>query len=403
MNFEIICPKGATSDDHLTCTTLPPFSDEAVSFIVAFSKALFVSSTLKKYPELMALAFWMRKSRILKLKQQFDRRTNNRLFLGRGRVFHLAPANVDTLFIYSWFLSLLVGNSNSIRLSSTDNPQLGALTKILNTLLNQKQFSAIRKRTLLVRYPHDDEITTYFSKDCNVRVIWGGDATIRHIRTLPLPPTSIELPFADKFSLSVLNAEAYNNSREQEKTAENFFNDAFWFSQMACSSPRLVAWIGEQKTVTAAQKTFWSLLEARVLGKDPDISAADVMNKVVASSMMAIDHPGVHVLPARYGYIHRVALPGLEDVDEHLHCGAGLFYETRLDSLMELAPYLSRRNQTVTSFGFTRDNWQQLITTSATNGIDRIVPMGQALDFSVTWDGMDLLTAFCREISLEIE
>ena len=53
------------------------------------------------------------------------------------------------------------------------------------------------------------EITDAFSALCNVRVIWGGDATIAEIRKSPLPPRSNEITFADRHSAAVINADSY--------------------------------------------------------------------------------------------------------------------------------------------------------------------------------------------------
>ncbi len=403
MNYEIICPKGLgiPDDVYLPNQVLTPFSENTVAFVEAFSRQLFESLAAKKFPELMALAFWMRRGRIEKIKDDFEQQHANKVLLGRGVVFHVAPANVDTLFIYSWFLSLLVGNSNIIRLSSKTNAQLTLLIDVLNNLFEQDCFSAIRNRTLLVRYGHDDEITGYFSGRCDVRVIWGGDTTIQHIRSIPIPPTAVELPFADKFSLAVIDAAAFAQSNEQQEVVDKFYNDAYWFGQMACSSPRLVVWVGVTDAVDAAQQSFWSLLEKKVLQAKPDLSAADVMNKFVTSSMMAIDHPEVTLKHDEHGYIHRVQISGLNDVDEQKHCGAGLFFEAKLDDLKELVHYFNIRNQTVTYYGIKQTEWQQLIKSSRPKGVDRIVPIGQALNFSVTWDGVDLLRSFCREISIE--
>lgn len=404
ITYEIICPcgKDTTDDAHLLQQVLPPFCDDAVSFVDAFSKHLFNTPVLKKYPELMALAFWMRRGRIEKFKKDFEQLYGDRVLLGRGTVFHIAPANVDTLFVYSWFLSLLVGNINIVRLSSTTNPQLTVLIDVLNTLLEQEHFTSIRKRTLLIRYGHDDDVTSYFSSQCDIRVIWGGDSTIQHIRTIPIPPTAVEIPFADKFSLAVINADAFNQDSEQQKIIEKFYNDSYWFGQMACSSPRLLVWVGNTAAVCRAGESFWSLLEAKTLQASPDLSAADVMNKVVTSSMMAIDHPQVKLIRDEHGFIHRVQVQSLDDVDEHKHCGGGLFFETGINGLGELTSYISSRNQTITSFGFTQNDWLNWLKSSRPGGIDRIVPIGQALDFSVVWDGVDLLRNLCREISIEV-
>ena len=402
MKYEIVCPvrMGVESDTCFKVSVLPPFSDDALSFVEAFSSRLFASDAVQQYPELSALAFWMRPARIAKIKSDFTKQYCERILLGRGTVFHIAPANVDTLFVYSWFLSLLVGNTNIIRLSSRENAQLQILIDLLNGLFEEERFSEIRRRTLLVRYGHDDEITEHFSSQCDVRVIWGGDATIQHIRRVSIPATAVELPFADKFSLAVIDAKAFAGSAEQAKVIDNFYNDAYWFGQLACSSPRLVVWLGTKDDILPARQLFWSLLEKKVTQAQPDLSAADVMNKFVSSSMMAMEHPGVILHRDAMGFIYRVQVNSLQDVDENNHCGAGLFFEAKIDQLQDLTSYLSKRNQTITSYGIERKEWQQMIETCRPSGVDRIVAMGKALEFSVVWDGSDLLRSFCREVTI---
>ena len=45
----------------------------------------------------------------------FLKKYENYLLLSRGVVFHIAPKNVDTIFVYSFVLSLLCANKNIIR------------------------------------------------------------------------------------------------------------------------------------------------------------------------------------------------------------------------------------------------------------------------------------------------
>ena len=402
MQYEVVCPAGKDDDAHLLKQVVPPFCNEALSFVDEFSRQLLNSPVAKKYPELMALGFWMRKGRIAHLKNDFEQSHKNRVLQGRGTVFHIAPANVDTLFVYSWFLSLLVGNINIVRLSGTTSPQLTILIDVFNDLLEQERFASIHQRTLLIRYVHDDEVTGYFSGRCDVRVIWGGDATIQHIRSIPVPPTAVEIPFADKFSLSVIDAATFNQDNEQSTVIDRFYNDAYWFGQLACSSPRLLVWVGSAGVVQTAQEAWWPLLEEKTIQARPELSAADVMNKIVTADMMAINYPHVKICRDKHGYIYRVQVHSLGDVDEQIHCGGGLFFETSIDTLTELAPYISGRNQTVTSFGFSNNDWRHWLKSSRPAGIDRIVPMGQALNFSAVWDGVDLLRSFCREITVEV-
>ena len=86
-----------------------------------------------------------------------------------------------------------------------------------------------------------------------------------------------------------------------------------------------------------------------------------------------------------------------------LHCGNGLFLEQRLSRLRELAPQLSDKEQTLAVLGFDRAELLDFVGCLPPRAIDRIVPFGQALSFAHVWDGMDLFTAFTRQISLPPE
>ncbi len=404
MSYEILCPTEYGAEEDLRAAkVLAPFSEVALAFVEAFSRALFDHPLARKYPELIALAYWMRRGNIEQLHRSFTDQFKGKTIQGRGQVFHITPANVDTLFVYSWFLSLLVGNSNVLRLSSGDiSRQCNLLIDILNRLLADNTFAEIRRRTLLICYGHDDEITARLSASCDVRVLWGGDSTIGHIRTVPLPATATELVFADKFSLAIIDGKQFLSSAEKEKTVEGFYNDAYWFGQMACSSPRMVIWRGKGEDIARARKQFWALLEERVAKGRPQLSAADVMNKLVASCRAAMEHPGTNLTRDGQGTIHRIQVTNLAEVDEGLHCGAGLFFETEIEYLAELEPYLSRRHQTVSSSGIEPGEWREFLEQIRPRGIDRVVPMGRALDFSATWDGLDLLREFCREIVISV-
>ena len=53
----------------------------------------------------------------------------------RGLVFHVPPANVDTIFVYSWALSALAGNPNVVRISSRSAGAADACSTTLNETL----------------------------------------------------------------------------------------------------------------------------------------------------------------------------------------------------------------------------------------------------------------------------
>ena len=110
---------------------------------------------------------------------------------------------------------LLSGNTNIIRVPSKDFKQIDIISNAINSLAKESKFSKISNRIVLVRYNRDSDATKEFSRYCDVRVIWG-DETINHIRNMPLKPRAFDITFADRYSLSVINADAYLSSPNQK-------------------------------------------------------------------------------------------------------------------------------------------------------------------------------------------
>lgn len=57
-------------------------------------------------------------------------------------------------------------------------------------------------------------------------------------------------------------------------------------------------------------------------------------------------------------------------------------------------------HQTLTYYGFDRDEISAFAGRCAMFGLSRIVPVGQALNFDTVWDGYDLLRVLTRTIRL---
>ena len=386
-------------EDILRLPTLIPFGETVVSFIETFSTRLLASSGARRFPELASLAFWMRHSSLARLRKHML--TDNRIFVARGTAFHVAPANVDTIFVYSWFISLLCGNRNIVRVSSKPSPQSLLIFELIAELFSQDEFSAIRERSLVVRYGHDSLVNDLFSRYCDIRVIWGGDESIREIRKSPLSATACEMTFANKYSFAVFDTISFLNADDEQikSWADGFYNDSFWFAQMACSSPRLVLWLGEDKPhIITAQERFWRFLEDRLSLAVTGFDLTDYVNKRVAVDSLALQSK-VSIIQASTNDLVRVWLdkPALYS---ELHCGAGLFFESSINELDELLPLLSRQIQTVIYAGMPREQMQNFLSTRQVAGIDRVVPVGKALDFDYIWDGYDMPKLLLREISL---
>lgn len=401
IEYRLISPKDGNVDTILSSKILKPFEDKAIDFISELSKEILKNNSLKAFPELISMAFWMRKSNILSLKKEFINNKKERIWIARGTVFHVAPSNVDTIFIYSWFLSLLVGNKNIIRVSQSENEQLDVLLKLIDDLSSKNKFQEIKNRFLILTYEHNQDTTEFFSKNCDVRVIWGGDNTINKIRSIEIKPTATELSFADKFSIAVINSESIlAKNMELDRLYENFYNDSFWFDQQACSSPRLVCWVGNYAQTIQAQKIFWNGVDQIYKEKFNDFSATRSVDKMVATYSLAIEKDKIVI--NENPLIQRIQLPNKRSISRELHCGAGLFYELKLKKIDELSDFIIRKDQTIGIFGFDKKNINKFISHSLPKGIDRIVSIGKMMEFSHIWDGHDLLREFCREITVDI-
>jgi hypothetical protein len=401
--LDILCPSG-TSLDSLSRAARAPFHAAAKALIGRFSRRLAQDPRARAFPEIIALAHWLRPRAIEDLEAGFRAGLpQGSCALGRGMALHFAPGNVDTIFLYSALLSVLAGNATVVRVSSRASPQIALLTDVLDTVLQDVTLAEMRDRLRILRYPRDARITAALSASCDLRVIWGGDASVLDIRSLPLPPRGRDVAFPDRWSLCVLDARAVlAEAADVAALARNFVNDAYWFGQMACSSPRLVLWHGTADDATAAAARFWPLVEAASDNFAGEMQAVQFVDKLVAQCSAAIDGTANRLRPAGSNMVSVAGLARL-DLPGHdlLHIGGGFFWEAHLPNLDALAPLLDSRSQTLSSHGIAAQDWAAWVTRHAAC-IDRIVPVGQALQFDTIWDGMDLLREFTRLVTIRV-
>ena len=379
-------------------SSFAPFAPEVIQFCGRLSRLIFQSKSARAFPDLQALAFWMRPAGLGPLNESVRRlETAHSRLVPRGIVFHIPPANVDTMFVYSWIVSLLMGNRNLIRISSSETPQVALLCQILNEALAEAD-PVFQNQTIIVQYGHEREITELFSRSADVRVIWGGDQTVNAIRSVPLPPHATELTFPDRFSLCAIRAKKYLDLDEDQgnSLAEKFYNDTFWFDQMACSSPRLMLWCGDKEECQLASRLFFTRLQACIhrKGYAPEVGVR--MNRFTFACQAILDRP-ITAYQDFQGDLPVLTLGSLENFSRE-HCGGGLMLEFHSSGLEALVPAVTHRDQTLTQFGFDSIELEKLVRLLNGRGIDRIVPIGEALRFQHFWDGYDLFQSLSRSI-----
>ncbi|WP_462163503.1 acyl-CoA reductase [Pseudoalteromonas xiamenensis] len=377
------------------------WQSQRIALLGRLSKAIRSHDEVRAFPELMAFAFWCRQSRLEKIATSFDCTQTSDLAMGLGLVLHVCPSNVPVNFLYSFAFSLLAGNTNVLRLSSKNEPLYEIAITHLNRLLAEPEFSNIQSEVLVLQYGHDDEINTYLNQQADARIVWGGDETVERFRQYPCKARAREIAFPDRYSLCGLDAASILSQSESElkKLANAIYNDIYIMNQAACSSPQLIAWVGLEATIQAAKIRLWPQVEsiAREKFMLEDIQA---MNKYVAMCNTAISHSALELVEWDSPWLTRYQISLLTTEQSKFRGYFGTLYEVSITSLAELRNIVDERVQTLSYFGFTKEMLASFVIDGQLRGIDRIVPVGQALEMDFVWDGYDIIKTLSRVITI---
>ena len=85
------------------------------------------------------------------------------------------------------------------------------ICETLNKILSLKKYKKVKQMISIIRYTDNEELTKKLSLICDARLIWGGDKTISNIKKYETGPRNIDIPFSDRFSISLINTEKYLN------------------------------------------------------------------------------------------------------------------------------------------------------------------------------------------------
>lgn len=380
-------------NESIINTPLPIFAEQTTAFIAELSAAILKSPLARRYPDLSALAFWGRKANLQKMEIEFG----DKLFrLGRGLCFHIAPSNIPINFAFSYLFSLLAGNANIVRLPSKSFPQIEAFCSIFKKVI--AKYPEIEKRTAFVRYPRNNEITAEFCKIADARMIWGGDETIAEVKALSASPRCVDIAFADRYSLAMIDGQAVlsADATQIKRLTENFYNDTYLMDQNACSSPQIILWQNDSKE---ARQKFWQAVITVVQQKYilQDAVAVDKYTKFCEESISDTNVKEIYHIE---NLLYRAELKELTpDIINHRGKG-GFFFEYALKNERELTTVITEKYQTITYFGIDAEVLRENLIRAKVRGIDRIVPVGQAMNIDVIWDGHDLIRELSRIVKV---
>ncbi len=407
-DLTVLAPQHLSAEDmakvHTLCPSQPA-SDLTLRFLQSLSQTLLNDAKCKAFPELIALGFWLRSSNIKQMigsnaSLQPDLRGDlTQVTKALGTVLHFTPSNVDSMFVYSWVCSLLMGNNNIVRVASSDSEAKTLLLSTFNQLLELPQYRRIAERNLFVSYPRGSAVTEHLSKQANARVIWGGDESVNAIRSVPCHPRCRDISFADRYSACLINGDALRNDEQVDELATKLWRDTEAHYQQACSSPRLVFWLGSPQQQQA-------LFERINLFAKASFNTKSQLNNHLVLSQLLLSS-GQSYPPIVKDCILAQSINQLEPRFLDWHQGAGAYLvlglvtnESIEQSVEKLATHITDKLQTLSYWQIDKGQLLKLVGNPSIQGIDRIIPVGQALDFSPNWDGYDVMSQLSRQVSV---
>jgi hypothetical protein len=296
---------------------------------------------------------------------------------------------------------MVSGNSNLVRLPSRHFPQVNLFLKIFESLRIDNTFEEIFRENCFVRYGHQYEVTELFSTNASCRIIWGGDATVKNIRSIPSAPRTIDISFVDRFSFAVVNTArlAEITAEEFDKVVEKFYIDSFLFDQNACSSPKILIWVDSNDRFLYLRTRFWTSLD-QLSQKRYELEPVHSIKKLTDLCIAAVVSEEIIRLERESNYVYRVPLGKSPTNLLSQSLTMGTFAEMTVSALEDISDFVSDKFQTMTYFGFHRHELRNFVENEKLKGIDRIVPIGSALDMDLIWDGYDLPLALSRLVDI---
>jgi hypothetical protein len=368
-----------------------PFDKVIIEFLDQLSKKL---KKYSEYPDLIALSFWLRKKNLEKIKLEKNLEFN---IQGLGLLFHITPSNVPTNFFYSLSFGLLTGNSNIVKVPSKKFSQIDIIINLLNELMKMKNFNFLEKKINIIQYDNNRDINDYFSAICNKRIIWGSENTINNIRNSKLSSNSSDLIFADKYSFCMIDSNKILklNDSDLKYLFKKFYNDSYDVDQNACSSPQIIFWIGSN--VEKAQQKFWNGLSDYISQKNY-INNSNAVEKYKELVLNLINYGPFKNIKFWKNNIYTIQI--CKNLKQEYRSKFGIFFEYRLKNLKDIFVFVNKKIQTITYFGIEKDDFKKLVSENILLGVDRIVPIGRALDIGFIWDGHDICRQLTRKIDL---
>ena len=377
------------------------FSDDVLNFLDYLSKLLLKGKESRKYPDLITFGFWIRKRNLLQKKVNYN--LDNSFQIGRGIIYNIAPSNVPMNGPFSLVFSLLSGNNSILKIPSKKHPQLELFFEQLELAI--RKFECMNNRIKILNHEKKFDLVQNIIDNVDGIVVWGSDATIQSIEKHSFSTNFKKLYFPNRNSFVLISKKSLIDSDlgDINNLSENFYNDTLIMDQNACSSPRVIFWLDDidsdsQKNKFEIKKndfiaSFEKLIKIKYEHNEETIHFK--LNQLLKDS-----GNDDYKVPKKFSLNFTLIESNSFDSNRPMLNRFGYFYEVNLNEIYCLNAHLNKRIQTISYYGINKDQINALLNSNLNKGIDRIVPIGKAIDIDLQWDGIDFINELSRKITI---
>ncbi|MHA1376876.1 MAG: acyl-CoA reductase [Candidatus Helarchaeota archaeon] len=383
--------------------------EKIVELFHQYGRNLIRDNIVKSIEGVTFLSSWLQKSNVFKMVKNNlgDFKVLNK-FVGEGRkkikaqprglICHWIAGNVPTLGMFSLIQSILVGNSNIVRIPIESQEIFVQLLKVLErSEYGGLKGSNILKTVAVIYFPSTDtESNLKFSLVADARVIWGGQEAVDAISKTTKMSHCEDIVFGPKYSFGVVDKVA-QRSEDFPKIIRRFINDIIVFDQSACSSPQVIFFEKGGIDFNLIIKKFeeeFKLASKRTpkMGIDQFI-ASKIINKR-AEYALSLDKDVIFSKENDWTILINNELK-LEDPIQ-----SRTIFLKQINSVMDCIDLITPRIQTIGTAIYDREKLLSFSDAATYNGVARCVIPGQMNFYDSPWDGILFISRLVRWVTL---
>ena len=366
-------------------TRFTPFNEKILKTFEKISKRILSDKKLIEKKDIFTFGFWCRRKNLEILKKRFCK--SDKIF-GVGLVFHVPPANIPVLPLYSLAFGTLTGNSNLIRIPKKN---IGYLNQVISLIYEEFKSNNFHKNNLFISYDRENIISEAISSYSDVRMIWGGDNTIRSFKRFKTKTNCKDLMFGDKYSLAILHLKNKDKNKIKDIT-KNFYNDTFIVDQNACSSPSIIFWY---KTNENKISLFWDQLNKLVKSKYR-LSFGLSSKRFEYLNDLLMNYTNISLQEDKKKIFFRIKINSNYNL-KNFKGFAGIFFEKKINSLKDFNKFLNKKMQTLSFYGLNQNDLIKINKEVSKNkSVDRIIELGRTLEIDFIWDGKNIFKSLTK-------